>query len=204
MVKSVLRSSFVASVAMVGLSHAALADGSNAPRVHTAGPSPLNVHSSASTPTIHYSDASSAGVKIYSSACGSTDTEVCSGQFVSTGRVVLSGQAPAYVESVQPIIHRSSPSQVMPSQAITSHKVVKSHQSCECSSCQGHSRQQINLDGNFTGGVGAGVSSNWGGGRGGFLSVESPMVRSRHSATYYPYSSYLPRNRSYRVNKRRG
>ncbi len=209
MMKSFLGSGVVLVAAFAGLTPIAFADGSNTPTIHTPAPAPLNVQSySSSSPTIHYANPTAAGTKIYSSSCANSDNEVCSGTFVSTGRVVLSGEAPAYVESVAPIIHRGQHMTSTPvTQKVVTHSQKLQHQNCNCcANCQhtSHGSQQIHMDGNFTGGVGAGVSSNWGGGHGGFLSVQSPMVRSRNSVMYHPYSSYIPRHRTYRVNKRRG
>lgn len=210
MVKSLAGSGFVVALAMSGFGLCAFADGTNAPTVYTPKPSPLNVqtYSNQTAPTVHYSNPSAAGTKIYSSACGHADTEVCSGQFVSTGRVVLAGEMPAYTQSVEPVYYAAGTYQgtvaPMASQPIVTQKHVSNHHSnCNCSGCHNHGSQQIQMDGNMTGGVGAGVSSNWSGGYGGFASAQYPMVRSKSSMMFSGHSTYTPRHRGYVVRKRR-
>ncbi|MFC7292467.1 hypothetical protein [Hirschia litorea] len=214
MVKSLAGSGIVVALAMSCVSLSAYADGVNAPTVYTPKPSPLNVqnysghsHTQAG-PVVHYANPSAAGTKIYSSACGHADTEVCSGQFVSTGRVVLAGEMPAYTQSVEPIYHEAGTYQgsvaPMASQPIVERRQTSSHHhDCHCDGHHTHGSQQIQMDGNMTGGVGAGVSSNWSGSRGGFLSVQYPMVRSGASVMYSGHSTYTPRHRGYVVRKRR-
>lgn len=201
MVKALFGAGVAAAIVVVGLSQPAFADGKNAPSVHRPAPAPLNVQpavksSSSNGPVIHYANPSAAGTKIYSSNCGSANAEVCSGQFVSTGRVVLAGEAPAYTESVEPVIYNSGTYRgtVAPMASKAIH-VKKASKHCDCDhGHHHHGKQQIKLDGNFTGGVGAGVSSNWSGG-GGFYSAQYPMVRSRYSVMRHKSSAYSKRNR---------
>ncbi len=199
MKKFLLSVGIVVSTMSMTMFHKAHADGINKPHVYTSAPAPLNVRNYDSAPTVHYVNPSSKGMKIYSTACGSADTEICSGQFVSTGRVVLAGQAPAYVESVKPIIRRDSMTAIHAS-PVKKHVVKKAHD-CNCHSDghhKHHGKQQIQLDGNFTGGVGAGVSSNWSGGHGGVFHVQNPMIRSRQSVMYFPRSTYHKRRNVHR------
>jgi len=65
--------------------------------------------------------------------------------------------------------------------------------------CNKNSGQQIKLDGDFTGGVGAGIATNWSGGAGGFASPIYPMVRSRSSVLAHPSSAYTVRPRLHKV-----
>jgi hypothetical protein len=70
---------------------------------------------------------------------------------------------------------------------------------CDCGSKK--TGQQVQLDGDFTGGVGAGIATNWLSGNG-FVSPVYPMVRSRSSVLYHPASAYTVRPRTYKIIRR--
>lgn len=185
-----LKPSMIAAVlamTCVGVAHA---DGVNSVQV-TPAPAPLQVQTGA-TPRVHHTYSSIGaspcgsavhygqvreGAVVYSSSPAGGDAVRCSGNFVTTGPVVRTEVMPAYVETVQPIIYAAGTYPGTPAhpplEGGASDELYCKHSGCghhgkphHGKAHHKHSAPRAGFDGNFTGGVGAGVNGDWYGGGG--------------------------------------